>query len=171
MFTFNTNTHTAVKVCMTKADYYTCQDRKYHSNAGLEACPEYQAYKKCFKAYLETLDVVPEETSEVLKQEANAWKKSAIAQMAPISTINWMLDDTSTSSYVHPFHKFEGKTVSIDISYDCMIDATRVTVEDEYGHTYSFFVCEDKTNDVKYDLGMVILEDEEGNKGYFVFAE
>jgi hypothetical protein len=54
---------------------------------------------------------------------------------------------------------------------DRTLDETRVTVENEYGHTYSFFVCEDKTNDVKYDLGMVILEDEKGNKGYFVFAE
>lgn len=169
MFTFNTNTHTAVKVCMTKADYYTCQDRKYSTKAGLEACPEYQAYKKCFKAYLETLDVVPEETSEVLKQEANAWKKNAIDQMAHISTIKWMLSDTS--AYINPFNKFEGEEVSIRVEYDFTLDETKVTVENEYGHTYSFFVCEDKTNDVKYDLGMVILEDEEGNKGYFVFAE
>lgn len=169
MFTFNTNTHTAVKVCMTKADYYTCQDRKYSTKAGLEACPEYQAYRKCFNAYLETLEVVPEATSHSLKQEANAWKKNAIDQMAHISTIKWMLSDTS--AYINPFNKFEGEEVSIRVEYDFTLDETRVTVEDEYGHTYSFFVCEDKTNDVKYDLGMVILEDEEGNKGYFVFAE
>jgi hypothetical protein len=167
MFNFNVNTHTAVKICMTKADYYTCLDRAYSTKAGLEACPEYQAYTKCFNAYLETLGVVSEATSNSLKQEVNAWKKSAIAQMAHISTIEWRLSDTS--AYINPFNKFEGEKVSIRV--DRTLDETRVTVENEYGHTYSFFVCEDKTNDVKYDLGMVILEDEKGNKGYFVFAE
>jgi hypothetical protein len=87
--------------------------------------------------------------------------------MAHISTIEWRLSDTS--AYINPFNKFEGEKVSIRV--DRTLDETRVTVENEYGHTYSFFVCEDKTNDVKYDLGMVILEDEKGNKGYFVFAE
>ena len=89
--------------------------------------------------------------------------------MAHISTIKWMLSDTS--AYVNPFNKFEGEEVSIRVDYDFTLDETRVTVENEYGHTYSFFVCEDKTNEVKYDLGMIILEDEKGNKGYFVFAE
>lgn len=166
MFTFNTNDHTATKLCFTKADYYTCEDFTYNTQAGLEACPEYQAYKKCFKAYNKTFGIVPENVSDSLKAEADAWKKSTISKMANISKINWKLDDYN--GYHNPFTRFKGEVVSIEIIKEW--DDTFIEVSSNT-QKYKFSICEDKSNELKLEPGMIILENEIGEKGYFVFAE
>lgn len=169
MFTFNTNNHTATKVCFTKSHYYACQDFFYYTQAGLEACPEYQAYKKCFEAYNKTLDIVPENVSDSLKAEADAWKKSTISKMANISKINWKLDDYNGCH--NPFTRFKGEIVSIEIIKEWDDTFIEVSSNTQYNIKYRFSICEDKSNEVKIEPGMIILENEIGEKGYFIFAE
>ena len=61
MFIFNANTHTATKICLTNADYHASFDRRFGTKDEMDACPEFQAFSACQKAYFETAPYLPVE--------------------------------------------------------------------------------------------------------------
>lgn len=93
MFRFNANTHTATKICISSADYYACADRRFGTESEMIACPEFQAFEACNKAYFEASTYLPVELRNKLGSEVAAWKEAACRQQLPVNNIAWKLDD------------------------------------------------------------------------------
>lgn len=139
MFKFDTTNHRAVKVCITKADYYTATtDRRFGTQAEMLACPEYHAYEACKQAYCYAETYLPKAVSDKLNFEMSEWKNSALAQQKPVYKIEWKLDDWANAQAWEILLKEETFFVEID-TYEANIKFYHAIDDDFAFATFSYY--------------------------------